>query len=629
MSSIGLPLAPEGCYNSRNIRDRGCRLGFKSRLVKALPAPHKGRDVMREAEKLFGTALAEEHSLPEYLLLSALDYLIDDRVESGLSFSGWAAARVRGFTDVYQVSTALASPWRGACTCGRPTPCRHQAAVVLALHRQPDRFLSLDLDPLRDLDSAVWASTVFRLLAHDPDPLAPLREALRPDRSEKTNRSRDEAAEPTSPDSLDLASLVERVRAVSDRDAKSAGAPDLRDGETDGSPLAQDLRERVAAGPVREEDAPFVESLVSAALGGLPHSLESAVRALCLSMGDPEPLPVTRSLASSPEDLAVAAHVEASAPLMRAVACLEKTLWQSASLPRRGSMRPEESLEADRAYRAADFLIEWIRSYRSPPEDAVRHFLETHAVLMAVTPWIARDLFERGSDERAERIAAQAYVNTSGLGYRALRSLLLDMVRAGRESPRRWLLSEWEASPVRSSRSSTGAPASGRVLDPDESLKEIMDALPTEARGEVRAHAEAILARFHAYASLARLALREGRVQEAARWALFEGPRAADPDLCLALVKPVLNGDGPSRSGEEPPEDSPRDQVSGSRGSALTAIELLSAAFRRESDGRRQQEMVKEARALVRQESGLRGSWQSVRRRYFQTAPVLARSPKS
>lgn len=573
---------------------------------------------MREAEKLFAVPLAERHSLPEHLLLPALDYVLDDRVESGIRLHDRAAALVRGFTDVYRVSTSLAPPWEGTCTCGRPAPCRHQAAVVLALDRGGDRFLTLP--PGRLVDPGVWAETLFRTLIAQPDALEPLRNGSQPDpppiMEPREIVGPDRHSTPEGSEALpDLAAMADRIR---------PGMGPM--GEAQARDLARQLLGRIAAGPVTAGEAPAVATLLDAFLDGLDAPLEAAVRALFLSLGDtvggfgdatasdrdrPSPSgPAHPALAVLTEEDAPFLP-EADIPLRRVTALLETAIWQTAlpAVPEDQAFMaqgpdspdsPDSADPEDRAHRAADLLLERIREHSPRPAEAVAAVLETHAVLPALSPWHAAWLFDHGHTRQGEHLAMSAYINAHGLRYRALRSLLLTRIRDGSEGPRRLLLAEWEASPTAHPSGPDAGRGESHSVDPDQALAEILAAAPASERPAIRRHAQEVLTHHHAYASLCRLSQGAGDLREAARWALADGRRSAPASLCLSLATSLLaaNDDG---EGQE----------------ALTALELLSAAFRRETDGQSRQAIVQRARALTRREASLSNAWAQIRRRYF------------
>lgn len=648
---------------------------------------------MREAEKLFGTALAERHSLPDHLLLPALDYVIDDRVESGVLMPNRAAALVRGFTDIYHVSSSLAPPWQGSCTCTRPSPCRHQAAVVIAASRQPERFVPLA--PAPDVTASVWAEAVFRLLAMHPDALEPLKAALSDDSGAGGAARVHEraAAGPKASDRpVDLTALAEQVRQhgiyaegrLAPQSPPSAarlgaapGTQILRDPEGMGTGevsleaeaqvLAQRLRTVVADGPVVESEIPALELLLQAALDGLETPLDMAVRALLLSL-DASPGPLAPYYAATGEGSGgpspgssesqpalPSALVSSDRPARAAIACLERALWAASVEGSPVDCSMDGTASSDRAHRAAALLVEWIRVHRPDSDEAVERFVDTHAVLPAITPWQVQAYLRRGQYPEAERLAIQAYVTATGLRQQALRELLLTMVRAGREGPRRWLLAAWEAHPVRR----PGAPSDHAAKekeeheeqketkagvqpetvsekDPDQILREILGAVPDQDHAATLSYAQGVLLQHRAYASLSRLAWDEGDLHHATRWALTEGRFRAGPDLCVALADAVLGREGsaPGRaSGPVLPRVAAERTATVSRdaagGQSLLALELLSAAFQREHDGRRREDIVQRARSLVRRESGLGLSWATLRRRYFQELPNADRSSLS
>lgn len=551
---------------------------------------------MREAEKIFALPLAQRHSLPEHLLLPALDYVLDERVESAIRIGDRAAALVRGFTDLYRVSTSLEPPWEGTCTCGRSAPCRHQAAVVLALDRIGDRVLSLP--PTRPVAPIVWAETLFRTLASDPDALAPLRETTG-------------AHLPA--DVLTEAAVPGRTGPQDDESARGLYgiATEIRDrarpGDADRmADLARRLREWIVGGPVGPAETPAVVTLLGAFLDGLDAPLEAAVRALFLSLGaDGGPQdnraamdvraggPGRARIHMDEGPLAASAAPVTEDPLTRGIAFLEIALWGTA-LPGTPEDRRPAASRSDRAHRAADLLLERTREHPSAPTAATLAFLEAHAVLPALSPWRAAWLLEHGQVSDGERLAMAAYLHADGLRYRALRDLLLDRVGQGSEPPRHLLLAEWEAVPVAPS----GADPHGR--DPDDALAEILARVPPAIVPAIRRHAQEVLTRHRAYASLCRLARDAGDLREAIRWALADGPRAASPQLCLDLVPSAL-ASGADAQGRE----------------AMTALELMSAAFRREADGQGRQAIVQRARSLSHGEASLRTSWAQIRRRYF------------
>lgn len=235
-----------------------------------------------------------------------------------------------------------------------------------------------------------------------------------------------------------------------------------------------------------------------------------------------------------------------------------------------------------RLRRAVDWLCDDARS-RSGEEGRLA-MARAHAGLAGAAWHEAAGLLALGRAGEAAHVAQGAFLHARTDESARLYALLCAMGRAGDVGVIAFLRAAWEADP--------GAAR----------LDDLLSMGDAATRAETRRAAEAVLSRRHRFDLLTALARRDGDVEAAVRWAVRDGASAAAPDDCQALSEAV--------AATRP----------------LLALELLGAAYRRESDPERRRRIVARARALERSSAELRQAWPVLRRRWF---PEGAHSPRA
>jgi|GEM_PF-3105018 len=340
------------------------------------------------------TARERAMGLSDAVLLSALDYVLGDRVVDGARLGGRVAGRVIGARDDYRAEARLEPFGDSRCTCDRGQPCRHSAAVAMAYLRRPERFVAL-----ADAADPVTRS-LFAFAAGRDEPLAPLHVDVVP------------VQDRPAPDALAAAldSMVP-LQAVARLSRWLAGQT-LAAG-TDLLPLAAWLG-RLPTG--RAATPATARAMMRLYLAGLVEPLGAAVEAWLGSLEGP------------------------SADAARATA--EHAAWADAV---------DEGDDVDvsdrqgRSRRALAWLCDTAGAVGGP--SAVAAVAGAHRGLPGAGARLAAALLSLGRLEEAAREAQSAYLHAHGEDAATLYPLLRELGRIGAPGVAEFLRSAWEAHP--------------------------------------------------------------------------------------------------------------------------------------------------------------------------------------